>query len=109
MNDIEFAALVEKTLAQIEQQVDYWVHSLDIDIEAYREGNMLTLEFENKVQVVINSQPTLHQLWVAAPNGGFHYRYYGSYWYDKRNNISLQAILSQIFSQAYNMVLTIEL
>lgn len=109
MNDTEFLALTEQVLDSLEKQADDWAISLDIDIETERQGNVLTLAFENGARVVINSQTTMQELWVAAPSGGFHYRYTGHDWHDTRHGPSLPEALSHICSQAAGVPVTVQL
>ena len=84
MTETEFLALVDQVLDSIESQADDWAAGLDVDIEATRSGNVLTLVFEDGTQVVVNAQAAMQELWVAARSGGFHYRYDGQHWNDTR-------------------------
>ena len=45
-----------------------------IDIDASRTGGLLELRFPAGGTIVINTQPPLHELWLAAPSGGYHFR-----------------------------------
>jgi CyaY protein len=109
MNETEFLALTEQVLDSIESQADDWAASLDVDIEASRTGNVLTLVFEDDTHVVINSQAAMQELWVAARSGGFHYRYDGKHWTDTRGGSDLKDALSQIFSDAAAVPITVRL
>lgn len=100
MNETEFLALIERVLDTIESQADDWAAALDVDIEANRSGNVLTLVFEDDTHVVVNSQAAMQELWVAARSGGFHYRYDGQQWRDTRGGPPLADALSQICSDA---------
>jgi CyaY protein len=109
MNETEFLALTEQVLDSIESQGDDWAASLDVDIEASRSGNVLTLVFEDDTHVVINSQAAMQELWVAARSGGFHYRYDGKHWIDTRGGPELADALSQICSDAAGVPITVRL
>ena len=100
MTETEFLALVDQVLDSIESQADDWAAGLDVDIEATRSGNVLTLVFEDGTQVVVNAQAAMQELWVAARSGGFHYRYDGQHWNDTRGGPRLPDALSQICSEA---------
>jgi len=95
MNDSEFLQLAEHTFAHIDSALD----ACEIDIESTLSGSMLTLEFESGSKIVINAQPALQEIWVAARAGGFHFHYDGSTWFDTRNGTELFATLSQHISQ----------
>ena len=45
------------------------------DIDYDTAGDILTLEFVNRSQIIINKQTPLSQIWVAARSGGFHFDY----------------------------------
>src|SRR5215203_288419 len=94
MSESEFIELAEATLAAIEHAVD----ASEVDIEAARAGNVLTLELHNGSKVVINSQAPMQQMWVAGKSGAFHYSRQGSQWMDTRDGSELFAALSRLIS-----------
>jgi len=100
MTETEFFALAEGVLDSLESQADDWAGALDIDVEATRNGNVLTLVFEDGTQVVVNTQAAMQEIWVAARSGGYHYRYDGQHWQDTRGGPGLADALSQICSEA---------
>ncbi|MCP4485870.1 MAG: iron donor protein CyaY [Gammaproteobacteria bacterium] len=71
MNESEFNRLAEKLLIEIEEAIE--VSGADIDYDTA--GDILTLEFANASQIIINKQTPLSQIWVAARSGGFHFDY----------------------------------
>lgn len=92
MTDQEFAALAERTLARIEDAVD----ALDEDIDAQRAGNVLTFELESGEKIVVNTQQPMHEIWLAARSGGFHYKWDGAAWRDTRSSETLFEALSRV-------------
>ena len=109
MNETEFLTLSGAVLDSIESQADDWAASQDVDIEASRSGNVLTLVFEDGTHVVVNSQAAMQELWVAARTGGFHYRYDGQHWNDTRGGPQLADALSQICSAAAGVPVAVRL
>ncbi|HTK01806.1 MAG TPA: iron donor protein CyaY [Bordetella sp.] len=109
MNETEFLALAEQVIDRIESQADDWAGSLDVDVEASRSGNVLTLVFEDDTHVVVNSQAAMQEIWVAARSGGFHYRYDGQHWLDTRGGPPLHDALSQICSEAASAPITVKI
>jgi len=109
MTESEFLALVDGILEAVGQQADKWYDDLDIDVEAVRSGNVLTLAFDNGVKVIINSQAPMQEMWVAAPSGGFHYRLQDGTWRDTRGGPDLAAALSAICSAAAGQPLEVHL
>lgn len=100
MTDTEFDNRVKSILDALELQVDDWFERLDVDVDAKREANVLSMMFDNTTPVVINSQAPMQQIWVAAPSGGFHYAFDGQHWKDTRGGLVMHEALSQIFSAA---------
>ena len=71
MNESDFNQLSEQTMLAIEEAID----ECGVDIDYDNAGGILTLEFDNGSQIIINKQTPLTQLWVAARSGGFHFDY----------------------------------
>jgi CyaY protein len=95
MTDSEYLTRAEAVLAAIERALD----DIDADIEFERSGNVLTLEFENKTKIIVNLQPPMHEIWIAAKSGGFHFKFVDGEWRDTRNGQEFFAALSQYASQ----------
>ena len=99
MTETEFLALAERTLARIETVFENAVNETDLDIECSRSGNALEIEFaDNGSKVIVNSQAAMHEIWVAARSGGFHYRYEDGKWINTRDKTELFEALSTIAS-----------
>ena len=71
MNESEFDRLSEETMMAIEEAID----DCGADIDYDSSGGILTLEFANGSQIIVNRQTPLSQIWVAARSGGFHFDY----------------------------------
>jgi len=95
MTDSEYLTLAETALRAIEEAVE--TSGADIDTE--RSGNVLTLEFENGSKIIVNLQAPMHEIWVAAKAGGFHFRHKDGAWGDTRGESELFATLSKFASQ----------
>jgi len=109
MTETEFHKRVHAILETIETYADEWYEKLDVDVDTKREANVLSLLFDNRVPVVINSQAPMQEIWVAAPSGGFHYRFDGRQWNDTRGGLVLDEALSQIFSDATGHPIKVQL
>ena len=94
LTDAEFHALATQALAAIEATIDRWLQDDVIDIDAHRTGGLLELEFPDRSKIVLNTQPPLHELWLAARAGGHHYRRVGTQWLDTRDGSEFFAALS---------------
>ncbi len=76
MNDTEFHQLVDIQFNRLEELIDN--SGADIDYEAI--GNVMTLEFENRSQIVINRQEPMHEIWLASKSGGYHFQLQNEQW-----------------------------
>ena len=89
-----------QAIARVEAQVDRWLDDDLIDIDAARTGGMLTLSLPNRTQLIVNMQPPLHELWLAARQGGYHFRFAGGdQWLDTRTGEDFFKVLSACASE----------
>jgi len=108
MTESEFLELAEATLGHIESALEQAIHLYDVDLECSRRGNVLEIEFiDNGSKIIINSQSSMQEIWVAAKSGGFHYRRAGEQWINTRTGEELFADLSDSVSQQAGMALTL--
>jgi CyaY protein len=99
MSDSEYHARTSAVLASIEARVDAWLQDDVVDIDAMRTGGLLELGFPNGSKIVVNTQPPLHELWMAARSGGFHYKYVQGAWADTRDGRDFFDALSACASE----------
>jgi len=85
MTDAEYYRLSSEVLARIEATIDGWLQDDVIDVDGQRTGGLLELSFPGGSKIVINTQPPLHELWLATRGGGFHFRYVDNAWHDSRD------------------------
>ncbi len=86
MTDPEFMDRAEAVLARIEACCDRINDQTDADVDNQRVGGMVTLTFPNGSQIIVNLQRPLHEIWMAAKAGGFHYKFDGTRWVDTKGN-----------------------
>ena len=84
MTDLEFLDQAEKLLLAVERNCDRINDTGDADVDSQRTGGMVTLTFPNRSQIIINLQKPLHEVWMAAKSGGYHYRFDGAAWQDTK-------------------------
>ena len=99
MTDLEFLDQAERLLAGVEISSDRLNDDTDADIDNQRVGGMVTLTFPNRSQIVINLQKPLHEVWLAARCGGFHYKFDGSHWMDTKGQGEFWESLSRYASE----------
>ena len=71
MTESEFNGLVDDTLLAIDEALD----EATTDIDSVNVGGVLKVQCESGAQVIFTRQAPVSQLWVATPNGGFHFDY----------------------------------
>ena len=84
MTDLEFLDQAEKLLLAVERSCDRINDEGAADVDSQRTGGMVTLTFPNRSQIIINLQKPLHEVWMAAKSGGYHYRFDGAAWQDTK-------------------------
>lgn len=99
MTDTEFMDRAESVLRAIEASCDRINEQSDADIDNQRVGGMVTLVFPNKSQIIVNLQKPLHEIWLAARSGGYHYKFDGQQWLDTKGAGEFFASLSRYASE----------
>ena len=94
LNDTEYHRETGALLARIEAATDRWLQQDVIDIDTQRSGGLLELGFPNGSKIIVNTQPPLHEVWLAARGGGFHFRWANGQWVDTRNSSEFLQALS---------------
>jgi CyaY protein len=95
LSDADYQRLSDAVLVSIEAAGDRWLQEDLIDIDTQRTGGLLELIFPDDSRIVINTQPPLHELWLATRGGGYHYRYVGGRWLDTRDGSEFFESLSR--------------
>lgn len=103
IDDKQFHEQGSQLLHSIELALEAADEELDLDLDLERQGgNVINIRFRDKSVIVINTQPPLHEIWVAAKSGGYHYRWAGSMnqplWLDTKTGRELLSDLSQFAS-----------
>lgn len=106
MTDLEFLDQAERLLAGVEAGCDRINDATDADLDNQRVGGMVTITFPNRSQIVINQQKPLHEIWLAARCGGFHYRFDGARWMDTKGQGEFWESLSRYASEQSGLALS---
>lgn len=91
MNDTEFHQLVDSQLQLIEEAIDE--SGADIDYET--SGNVMTLEFDDRSQIIINRQEPMHEIWLASKSGGFHFQLHDQTWLCSKTGVEFITMVKQ--------------
>ena len=106
LSDAEYDRRTRAVLAAIEAAVDQWLQDDVIDIDASRTGGLLEMRFPNGSSLVVNTQPPLQELWLAAQSGGFHFKASREGWFDSRDGVEFFFRLSSCASEQGGRELT---
>jgi CyaY protein len=103
IDDKQFHQLGSNLLQSIEAALEAADDELDLDLDVERQGgNVINIRFRDKSVIVVNTQPPLHEIWVAAKSGGYHYRWAGTMatplWLDTKTGRELLSDLTQFAS-----------
>ena len=114
LSDAGFYAIAEKTLTAIEISLEEAFQESDLDLDISRQGgNVVNIQFEDKSVIVVNTQSPLQEIWVAAKEGGFHYKWSGTLseplWLDTKTGAELFSELSRLASQQAKTTLVVKL
>ena len=93
--DAEYRRLAADLLACIEATADRLLQEDVVDIDTQRTGGLLELTFPDTSKIVVNTQPPLQEVWLAARGGGFHYRHTEGAWRDTRDGSEFFDALSR--------------
>jgi len=114
IDDKQFHQLGSNLLESIAVALEAADDELDLDLDVERQGgNVINIRFRDKSVIVVNTQPPLHEIWVAAKSGGYHYRWAGTMtqplWLDTKTGKELLSDLSQFASAQAGQALKIGL
>ena len=103
IDDKQFHQLGSNLLQSIEVALEAADDELDLDLDVERQGgNVINIRFKDKSVIVVNTQPPLHEIWVAAKSGGYHYRWAGTMakplWLDTKTGKELLSDLTEFAS-----------
>jgi CyaY protein len=93
--DADYQRLAAGVLSAIEATADRWLQQDLIDIDTHRTGGLLELVFPDDSRIVVNTQPPLQEIWLAARAGGYHYRHVQGRWLDTRDGSEFFDALSR--------------
>jgi CyaY protein len=98
LTDAEYHRLTGAVLMDVEATVDRLLQADVIDIDTNRTGGLLELTFPDDSRIVINTQPPIQELWLAARAGGYHFKHVNGRWID-RDGQEFFELLSQRASE----------
>jgi CyaY protein len=113
-DDKQFYQLGSHLLQSLEVALEAADDTLDLDLDVERQGgNVINIRFKDRSVIVVNTQPPLHEIWVAAKSGGYHYRWAGTLakplWLDTKTGRELLSDLSEFATAQAGQVIELSL
>jgi CyaY protein len=98
MNDSEFNQQIDALLLRVEAQAEKLAEQLDEDMDWESGQGMLRLDFP-RGKLIFSRQSAVHQLWLAAPDTGYHLSWDGKDWRCDKTGESLASLVSRYSKQ----------
>jgi CyaY protein len=100
LSEADYRCATHAILSAVEAAVDRWLEGEVNDLDTRRSGGLLELVFPDRSHIVLNTQPPLQELWMAAKSGGFHYRHVHGRWLDREGGEFFEALSGCASAQA---------
>jgi CyaY protein len=98
LSDSDYSRESNRLLGRVEAACDRWLEADHIDIDTHRSGGMLELTLPDHSKIIINTQPPLQEIWLAARAGGFHFKWQAGQWVGTRDGQEFFDTLSRLGS-----------
>lgn len=89
LDESTFHSLADATFARLEDLLD------DAGIDFETAGGILTLELDDGSKLILNRQPPVREIWLAAKSGGYHFSRDGDRWFSRRDQVTLGEMLQR--------------
>lgn len=93
LDEQSFRALAATAIERVRAVVD--AEDADV-VEAVLEAGVLKVQFADGQPFVLNLQPPVRELWLAADRAAWHFRWDGARWIDKKHGGELFATLREL-------------
>lgn len=99
MSQTSFAVFAEQVLDGIQNRLSDQRAADDVDIDLT--DGVMTVEFEDGAQIILNRQEAARQIWLSSPEGPapFGYSEEQDSWVDDRNGDDLYATLARVIER----------
>jgi CyaY protein len=92
MTESEYIQLTEDLFTRIEQVID----DSGVDVECNLSGSVLTIEFGDCSQVIVNRHSPYQEVWLAAKSGAYHFFLQDGKWLSRRDDSEFYSKLSEV-------------
>lgn len=99
--ETQFSHAADATLAAIGEALDRALDVSEADVDWSSNDGILEIECEDGSKIIVNRHLPNREIWVAARDGGFHFRARAGCWRDTRSDAELGVALAALLrSQA---------
>lgn len=91
----EFHAKADELFLAIEQ----WLEMENDDIDFESQEGRLTIILPNEQQLIFSRQTSLSEIWLASPQGAYHFQYIGEDWCTRQGQTLLASMVSIVQEQ----------
>ena len=95
MNESEFVAVAERTLALIGEALDAALDASALDLDWRVIDGILEIEAEDGSRIIVNRHVPNREMWLASKSGGYHFAARDGRWRDTRSGATLEAALAR--------------
>jgi CyaY protein len=104
LSEAAFRTLAKDALRRVQDAVD----AMDPDVvECGVDAEVVKLNFPSGPPFVMNLQPPVREVWLAADRQAWHFRYDGARWVDKRSGDELFDAVKRLVSQRAGVTLAL--
>jgi CyaY protein len=89
----EMALLIDKTIKDINNRINKLEWE---DVDLILSDGKLVIEFEDRTTYIINRQGAADQIWLAEPQGGWHFNYVEEQWRCDKRGVELISVLEDL-------------
>ncbi len=82
-SEAEYATLCEDLFTRLEDFLDEQENDLDYESN----GDICEITLADSSKLIINRQPPVQEIWLAAKSGGYHFAYRDNQWSDTRDGM----------------------
>lgn len=94
MDETDYHDQCDSVFARLEAMLD----EAEVDFDS--DGNVIEAELESGGKLIINRQAPAREIWLAAPDGGRHFRWHSaeSNWRDTKDDRELMQVISELIA-----------
>ncbi len=108
MGEVSFSVKASQLLESLLDCLESAEALEDVDIDLI--DGVMTIEFEDGAQIIVNRQSSAGQIWLASPLGPAHFNFdeASNDWLDDKTSVSLKTTMEQAFSKKLGQAIQLD-